>query len=110
MKQAAKQELFQGLMTSDCFKTNPSRQAAGTIQAYILELRATGLPCQVGDKATESQERISRSHTSGASELLHHRRAYLGDVSTKQQYNCGKQAAALVERDHGADQRVHLTP
>jgi hypothetical protein len=37
------------------------------------------------------------------------RRAYLGDVSTKQQYNCGEQATALVEKDHGADQGVHLT-
>lgn len=78
MKQAAKQELFQGLMASDCFKTNPSRQAARTIQAYILELRATGLPCQVGDKATESQERIPRGYTSGASELLHHEKGVSG--------------------------------
>jgi hypothetical protein len=65
-------------MTSDCFKSNPSRQDAGTIQAYILDLRATGLPGQVGDKATESQERISRSYTSGASELLHHEEGVSG--------------------------------
>lgn len=42
--------------------------------AYILELRATGLPGQVGDKATESQERIC----SGASELLHHKEGVSG--------------------------------
>lgn len=52
------------------------------MQAYILELRATRLPSQFGDKATESQERIPRSYASGASELLHHK----GGVSGRREY------------------------